>query len=278
MKHLRNTTVVPFLIFVSICQAHPSALLFDFGPTPLTMAHAALSPGHSIDLVPPSDIRWNTIDTSAANMGGIVYANGNASDIKLTVGQEAIAGSNSIDFKTPITGGALTAVKGSGGGSTVNHSLLHPGSIYGENPSLISAGGDGFIGNGAPLTDGRAIGLRVDGLPPATYIVFVMARNTNSNSASYPMNIAAAVGAPADSFPFGGLASVTEKNTSFPTSHPANPYSTFVEGENYVALKLTVAAGQSLYLAVDSSNNLVDTRGFLNMIQIIPAPAPTVQK
>ncbi|MCW1884844.1 hypothetical protein OKA04_08900 [Luteolibacter flavescens] len=264
-----------------------SSLMFDFGnpapntgvpetnvaasPGPVaTGSYRTLSPGHAIGAVPLSDTTWNTITTSSPR-SDLSYSDGTAATgVTLTLGQEASAGDNIISYSTAIS--TLTLI-GNGGGTAGRQSMLAPGSIYGDSRLASSAvGRDGFFGG-----TGAAIGFRVDGLAAGDYIVYLMGRNTNSNTASLSgMTFHATAEPLSGTFTdFVFSSSAFQSNTTYTTAAYAGQYGTFTAGESYVAIPVTVTAGQSIYVAVDGTQT--ELRGFLNMAQITPAAATPVE-
>lgn len=252
-------------------------LMLDFGNPAANSVVAApyltLSPGHNSGWIPGTQTAWNTVTTSA-NRTDLVYGDGSAATgITMDLGQETTGGNGTIDFGTAI--GNLT-LAGSGGAVPGQQSLLSTGSIYGDNTSSTAAGRDGFFGGGTATGTGSAIGLRLDGLAAGEYIAYVMARNTNSNAASYPMNLYSSVGGTSTSFSFSALTAEAQSNPSYASVGYSGQYNSFVEGENFQAISFTIAAGESFFLAVDGGNNAVDRRGFLNTLQIVSVPEPSV--
>lgn len=252
-------------------------LMLDFGNPASNAVVAApyltLSPGHASGAIAGSETSWNTITTSA-NRSDLVHADGSAAGgITLDLGQESTGGNGTIDFATDI--GNLT-LAGSGGSVASRQGLLGAGSIYGNNSSSTAAGRDGFFGSGGATSDGAAIGLRLSGLAAGDYVAHVMARNTNSNDVGRPMTLYSSVGADADSFNFSSLLAEVQANTSYLTEGYAGQYNTFVEGVNFQSISFTIGEGESFYLAVDGGNNAVERRGFLNMVQIVSVPEPSV--
>lgn len=233
-----------------------------------TGAYLTLSPGHAIGGVTSAETTWNTITSSAAN-SSLSYSDGtSASTVTLTLGQEFSAGDNTIDFSTPI---ASLGLVGNGGGTAGRKSLLTANSIYGDTRLGSSAvGRDAFFG-----AAGSAIGFRVDGLTAGDYVIYLMGRNTNANTASLAgMTFYATTGASSGSFSsFNTAGSEYQANTTYTTAAYTNQYESFVEGQNYVALNVSLAAGQSLFVAVDGTDT--ELRGFLNMAQIVSVPEPS---
>lgn len=250
-------------------MADAQSLLLDFGPTTVAAPYLTLDPGHSLSAISESDTSWNKISSSAAT-SSLIYGNGaSASGITLTLGQEATPGNNIINYSTAI---ANVTLAGTGGGTAGQQNLLTAGSIYGDNTSSTAVGRDGFFGGGTSAA-GDAIGLRLDGLAAGDYLIYIMARNVNTDVTSAPMNIFASAGTSANTFDFSALTGSTEANTGYPSATYAGQYNTFQAGENYIALNVTIGSGDSLFLAMDGANT-ADTRGFLNMVEIVPAAVP----
>jgi hypothetical protein len=252
-------------------------LMLDFGNPAANSVVAApyltLSPGHASGWIPGAQTSWNTVTTSA-DRADLVYANGSAATgITMDLGQETTGGNGIIDFGTNIS--SLT-LAGTGGAVLGRQSLLGTGSIYGDNTSSTAAGRDGFFGGGTATTTGTAIGLRMDGLAAGEYVAYVMARNTNSNAVSYPMNLYSSVGGTSTTFSFSSLTAEAQSNPSYASLGYAGQYNSFIEGENFQAISFTIAEGQSFFLAVDGGDDAVDRRGFLNMVQIVSVPEPSV--
>jgi autotransporter-associated beta strand protein len=263
--------------------ASAASLMFDFGnptantsvpetntstPGPVASGgYLTLSPGHATGEVAPGETTWNTI-TASSPRSDLSYSDGtSATGVTLTLGQEAVAGDNAINFSTAIS---TLNLLGNGGGTAGRQSLLFPGSIYGDSRLGSSAvGRDGFFGGA-----GSAIGFRVDGLAAGHYIVYLMGRNTNSNATTLGgMTFYATSGPSSGTFAnFNSAASGFEVNATYTTAAYAGQYASFAAGENYVALNVTVVAGQSLFVAVDGIQQ--ELRGFLNMAQITPSPKP----
>lgn len=277
------------ILAISACTMHSlsaATLMLDFGnpatntgvpesnntasPGPVaTGAYLTLSPGHVIGGVTSAETTWNTITSSAAN-SSLSYSDGtSASTVTLTLGQEFSAGDNTIDYSTPI---ASLGLVGNGGGTAGRKSLLTANSIYGDTRLGSSAvGRDAFFG-----AAGSAIGFRVDGLTAGDYVIYLMGRNTNANTAALAgMTFYATTGASSGSFSsFNMAASESQANTTYTTAAYTNQYESFVEGQNYVALSVSLLEGQSLFVAVDGTDT--ELRGFLNMAQIVSVPESSV--
>jgi hypothetical protein len=268
-KFVLKTATCLLSLGLGLNHASAESLLFDFGQTNVAAPYLTTDPGHALSTISGSDTAWNTIKTSAAN-NSLLYGDGSsASGITLTLGQEATAGNNIISYSTAI---ANLNLAGTGGAVAGQQKLLTTGSIYGDDNASTAVGRDGFFGSGSG-TSGNAIGLRVDGLAAGNYLIYVMARNVNSDATSVPMNIFASAGALAGTFDFSALTGATEANTGFTSASYVDQYTTFQAGENYIGLNVTVGSGDSLFVAVDGAS-AGETRGFLNMLEITTAPVP----
>lgn len=264
-------------LFLCSTPAFSANLMLDFGNPASNSVVAApyltLSPGHAPGGIPAGQTSWNTITTSA-NRTDLVYGDGSAAGgVTLDLGQESTGGNGTIDFGTAVGNLALA---GSGGAVPGQQSLLGTGSIYGDNSSSTAAGRDGFFGGGTATGTGAAIGLRLDGLAAGDYVAYVMARNTNSNAASLPMNVYSSIGASSGSFTFSSLTAEVQSNAGYASAGYAGQYTTFTEGENFLAINFTIEEGESFFLAVDGGNDAVERRGFLNMVEIVSVPEPSV--
>lgn len=264
-------------LFLCSTPAFSVNLMLDFGNPASNSVVAApyltLSPGHATGAIPTGQTAWNVI-TSSADRTDLVHGDGSAAGgVTLDLGQESTGGNGTIDFGTNI--GSLT-LAGTGGAVPGQQSLLGTGSIYGDNTSSTAAGRDGFFGSGTATGTGTAIGLRLDGLTAGDYVAYVMARNTNSNAASLPMNVYSSVGASSGSFTFSSLSAEVQSNPGHASAGYAGQYNSFADGDNFLAINFTIAEGESFFLAVDGGNDAVERRGFLNMVQIASVPEPSV--
>jgi hypothetical protein len=276
MRRLNHSILLPLLLLVSagFGSARASSLLLDFGQTTATSPYLTLSPAHGTGAVPGSDTSWNTIASSAATSSLLFGDSSAATGVTLTLGQEATVGNGIISFSTAI---ANTALVGNGGGVGGQQSFLGAGSIYGDDSSSTATGRDGFFGGGTAAA-GAAIGLRLDGLAAGDYFLFVMARNVNSNVGLQPMNIFATAGLSDVTFDFSSLTANPQSNVGYASAGYAGEYNSFVNGENYVGVTVSVGAGESLFLAVDApgTGTTLETRGFINSVAIAPVPEPSV--
>jgi hypothetical protein len=284
-KSMKILPVTLFSVVVWTSQSLSAAsLMINFRSTSANAAasgnvaapYFTLSPGHDAGTVPLAQTSWNDFSGTAAS-SSLVFSDGAAATgVTLTFGTEATVGSGTIDLAT-VTGINLASLYGNGGGTSGRQLLVgSAASIYGNgnNSTNSAVGRAGWFGGGSAAA-GNAVGLRVDGLAAGDYRVYVMARNTNSNAATAaPMNLYTTTGAISATFDFSALSPVVQANTTYPTSNPT-AYDAFADGENFVTFDLALTAGQSLFLASDGGT-AGETRGFLNMVQIVPVPEPSV--
>ncbi|MBN8460956.1 MAG: hypothetical protein J0M04_24260 [Verrucomicrobia bacterium] len=278
MKTIHST--IWMLAIAASLPASAANLMLNFRSTStnaaasgdVTAAYQTLSPAHDDGSIPLAQTTWNNF-SSTASSGSLNNADGSAaSGVTLTFGSERVANSGSIDYSY-VTGINISALYGNGGGTAGQQSLTgNSASIYGNgnNSSNSAAARAGWLG-----AANSAIGMRMDGLAAGDYRIYVMARNTNSNATTAaPMFLYASTGASSSTFGFSSLTPTTEANTTYPNSNPT-AYNAFDEGVNYVVIEVTVAAGQSLFLASDGAAT-GETRGFLNMVQIVSIPETSV--
>jgi hypothetical protein len=135
---------------------------------------------------------------------------------------------------------------------------------------------DGIFATGTSTVNTNAVGIRVDGLAAGTYTLYISGRNT-STAVTAPQRFFAANGASSSSFSFSTntTAFIDEANSGTPvgTGNPTQAdaiTSTFAYGDNCVHLVVTLAQGDSLYLAGIGIG--VELRGFLNSVEIVSGP------
>lgn len=277
---MKKSLLASALIVTFATVASAQDLLLNFYSTssngaasgPVSDPYLALSPAHVVGGL--AGTSWNNLN-SASGSSSLVSSNGtSATGVSITFGLELVAGDGIIDFTF---GDAINvgALYGSGGGTPGQQSLVgDPLSIYGEgNNSLNSAPARaGWLGTGSAGSTGTAIGMRVDGLAAGVYTIYVMGRNTNGNAVATPMDFFAATGPGSEAFNFSELVGTRAENPVFPDTNPM-AYNAFIEGENYVAIQVTIGEGESLFLASDGASSS-ETRGFLNLVEIVAVPEP----
>lgn len=248
MKKRVFTSLLTLLLAIS--SANGSILMLDFGPTTTVGANLTNSPAHSTGAVALSNTTWNTVGTSGSLSGAVTslsYADGSSADgVSFTWGASAVD-SKAIDFTASIS---------------TSHNLgsgVFSGVYTGD-----SVARDGIF-NGSGSGSDYSIGLRIDGLAAGDYDIYFMGRNTNT-SGSQDMDLFVSSGASSDSFDYSlDTAAAT-------ASGGGSGLDSWVEGSNYGATMVSIADGDSLFLAIDGQNT-GQNRGFLNALQIVSAAA-----
>jgi hypothetical protein len=237
----------------------------------VTPEYSTLSPGHATGAIASSQTIWNNLSSPTVS-GPLKYADGsNATGINITFGSEVTPGVGLLSFTTSNIN--FSALYGSGGGLASNLFLNQdPLSIYGNgnNSSNSAVGRAGWLGGAA----NTAIGMRVDGLAAGDYLIYAMARNTNSNAGAAAINLFASAASSSNSFNFSGLTPTQQANSVYPSGGDTTAYNSFIQGENYVVMSVSLSAGQSLFLASDGASS-AELRGFLNAVQIVAVPEPS---
>lgn len=276
MKNLPGLAL--FFALATSIPANAANLMLNFVSTSTNAAaagsvipeYATLSPAHATGSIASSQTTWNNLNSTTVSTP-LKYSDGStATGVNVTFSSELTAGGGVLSFGTSNLN--LSALYGSGGGQGTNLSLTgDPLSIYGNgnNSSNTAVGRAGWLGGAA----NTAIGMRIDGLSAGSYLIYVMARNTNSNGVAAPINLFASAAVSSNSFNFSTLTPSQEANSIYPVGDTTS-YNSFVQGENYVVMPVTVGAGQSLFLASDGASS-AELRGFLNAVQIVAVPEPS---
>ncbi len=226
-----------------------ASLLLDFGPdTVFTIADRINDPAHSIGGLVDSQNNWNS--GLIADASGLIYSDGtSATGISINLGRSAVGGTT-INFNDE---GFFNSTLGG---------QLNTGIYLGNSPAK-----DGIYGG----TGGNAlaVGLRVDGLKPGLYTVYVAGRNTSTQFKS-GMRFYCTNGLPSATFAFADAPSFVQENSSPATT------SGFVPGDNCNLAVVTIGNNESLFLAsLGTDSN--EPRGFLNTVAIVPGqPAPAI--
>lgn len=221
------------------------SLLLDFGPTQATSLTDKLnSPAHAVGGLSGNQTNWNTIGADLS--GGLIYSDGSAATgVSVELGRSA-AGSSVINFDDDEFIGTNTL------GLSLNTGIY-------ANSSPVK---DGFYG-GVGGSNALAVGISISGLPAGKYWVYIAGRNTSTPNAVseryYATNGVAQN--------FYDFSSSPSENASQAT--PALT-SSFALGNNCQLLAVTLAAGQSLYVAAVGST-INEQRGFLNTVEIVPS-------
>lgn len=257
---LRTTLRVVILLAVLslLGSVRAQTLLLDFGATTVLPADATLSMGHFAGAVSPSEITWNKITADTAS--GLLFADGTAATgVSVELGRSGAGVNNAIDFSlNTFTSSAL-------GGQ------LNTGIYVGSSPMR-----DGVFATGTSTVNTNAVGIRISGLPAGRYTIYLAGRNTSS-AVSGPQRFFGGAGASSTTFSFSTDTNpwVDQSNAGTPVGggnpNVANSLtSTFGYGNNCAHLEITLAVGDSLYLAVIgiAAN---EYRGFLNSVEIVPS-------
>lgn len=271
---LFSPRIVAACLMASTGLAPAASILLDFGPTTVADGFTILSPGHALGTVSSTtETTWNKITTSA-QVSSLDWGNGDdATGIILTMGQGLKSGTT-INYSTGTT--FASSIPGNGGSVTTNEKLTtNKGtSIYGAATGSSSVGLDALF----TADNDTAIGFRLDGLVAGSYVVYVMARNSNTNSLTGAgMNVYASAGASgASSFNYSTVAAQAQANTGYTTGSYVNQFGSFIANQNYVSIPITVGEDQSIFVGVEGQGTGGAGRGFINMIQIVQVPEPSV--
>jgi hypothetical protein len=223
-------------VTTTVAPASGGALMLDFGPTDPGQDQLTNSPGHVSGAVPMGETLWNVANPNASNL---FYANGApATGISMTLGSTPLD-SKVVDFTASVS-------------SSNALGSAHSTGIYAEGSVARDA-----VWNGSGSTSDYSMGIRTDGLGAGDYTVFVMAKNTNSGRSE--MNIYAFSDSLRANYDYGGDTPVYIEN---------NESSSWIEGDNYARVTVTVASGESIYIIVDGVGDGRE-RGFLNAVQIV---------
>lgn len=213
--------------------APANAYQIDFGPTDDGVQSGAIGPAG----LPGSFATWNGYDRTNEELASVLDAQGNsAAGVDVRV-REASDG-RSFDFDAP-----------------VDDLENRDGNFSGfYSPDLLSS----LMFS----RDNDDLGVRVEGLAPGEYQVYAIAREPDSGAGTgsqrtYSFDIGASSSA---SVKFGDL------GLGHVTATPSSAPDTWVENQNYYAETVTVAAGQSLYVLMDSTNSAF---GLLQGLQIV---------
>lgn len=227
--------------------SHGAALLLDFGPTAIGSA-ATVSPYHAVS--GSTETVWNTtlgVDDIVA--GALKWSdNTTATGVSINLG---VGNATSSTLATaPTSSSAL--------GTAIATNL------YG---STTSSARDGIFTN----TSGQAaITMQVAGLPAGQYAIYYIGRNTNRGvSDNYTQTMYAAASSSTGDFNYSGYSADV---ITYGTTASNSNITTWVLGQNYAKLNVTLTSGQNLNLAFIGAG--VEGRGFVNALQIAPVPEP----
>lgn len=222
-------------------KATGTTIQLDFGPTTVAPGQETNSAAHTAGALGGLDLFWNKVQT-ADIASGIRTSTDSPTTITINLGRESSSTSNVINFATqPSSTNAL--------GTVHNTGIYTAGSVNVDGIFSGSSGQD------------AAQGVLVENLLPGLYDIYFVGRNTNKSGSDPHTIFASAVTSGATTFDYGSLTGVSYTNST----------NSWAEGTTYAKLSVLLAAGQSLALASEGT----DDRGFINAIQIVGVPEPS---
>lgn len=238
-------------------ESPAAALLLDFGPTAIQSPYFTASPGYAAGDVALATPKWNTIGAADVASGALLWSD-NTPATGIALDLTAGTGTTSAGPATLAFGGATQpgSSSGLGGGTGINVA----GSVY-----YATSPGKDAIFSGSATTTYTAIGARLSGLADGEYRVYVTSRNTNlSSAAATAVSIAATSGAATYTIP--ALASESNVATT-----------SWIAGNNYLLGTVTISADNPyLTVVTEGASSASDKRGFLNTLEIVSVPEPTM--
>ncbi|AHF89587.1 glycosyltransferase family 1 [Opitutaceae bacterium TAV5] len=244
------------LLVVAGTCAQAQVLMLDFGAT-AAIANPGNSPYHAAN-TGFTATTWNQV-TNVDVGSGLHFADGTAATgVTVSVGGSASASAlNVIDLARTPTSSAL-------GGSSVSNSGIYAANTVGRDGIFMTHALTG------PARNVGSVGVQVGGLAAGTYDIYISGRNTSLISSSPQETITAWV----------GVSSITGNFDFTDYSSGANNFSgstttaSWIEGENYIKLSVTLTSGQVLNIATSGAGSTgggstIDERGFLNSVQIV---------
>lgn len=239
-----KTICAATLVAVSTEAVQAAAFMLDFGPTSVGTA-TTLSPYHAVN---PSftDTVWNSSLGTADVSSGLLYSD-NSPATGVTINLGTGSGTTSILTTAPGSSSAL--------GTGINTG------IYGGSTS---------VARDAIFNSFTSISMQISGLAAGTYDIYYVGRNTNRGlTDNYTQSIFAGSSASAGNFNWSGY------NTSMITYGGANTNtSSWVLGQNYAKATVTLGTGNMLNLGFSGTG--IETRGFVNALQVVAVPEPSV--
>lgn len=219
--------------------------MFNFGSTAVPGGEATNSPYHTEN---PSFTQstWNELGNSDSS--SLVYAdNSSATGIALDLGRSNPLDSGpTVDFST---------------NPVFSNTLADDGGIY----SLITMRSTIWSGNSG--VDDNWVAGQITGLAAGQYEVLIWGNNGNANLGDIQQATYVVADSAAGTYDFSALSGTTIEN---------NNNSSWSEGISYSSTIVTIAAGESLYFAIDGTRLPSFDRGFLSGVQVaavIPEPS-----
>jgi hypothetical protein len=264
MNIFSYSTLIMFGLMAPFSEA--ASLLLDFGTgTPsgatagvATGADAEKSPGYAAHTGESSYNYGNT-----ATLSSLVYGDGitPATGVTVTIAAESVIGNNVINFAS---GPALSF-------SGVTGTAATSGAYSGNSPARQAV-----FRNGATGTQNAAMGAAITGLSAGTYSIYMVGRNTNGGATANPANFYLSVlGGSPTSFTFDGAGNTTQLTANVTHTAASLTAATFESGVSHAEfLNITIAEGETLLLATEGTGS--DPRGFINSIEIVSVPEPSM--
>ena len=250
----RSGRGIGFAVAMLLAQSVGAAvMMIDFGPTTVSLGSRLNSPYHTENPT-FTGTSWNKVQT--ADSSSLVWSDGSAAaGVSLNLGATSSDSATLINLATTPSGNSAL-------GNKINTG------VYADT----SVGKDGiFMGTGAAQV--RYVGLQIGGLAAGQYQIYMMGRNTSTDSNVGDQNFFYGVSGSSGNFDAAGYSYLT---VSYPNG--ASSVSSWVQegsaGENYVKFTVSLAAGQYLNLAVRGGGSGTERRGFLNAIEIAQVQVP----
>ena len=213
----------------------------------------------------PTNATWNNGNTTYP--ASPLYADGSsASGISIISDGEVItAGAALLDFAI----GA--AVSNSAGGTVATPS------VFATTPAKD------FVFSGSDNTADSVVGMRVTGLDPGTYDIYVVAAYSGSTTSAHPGNSNPSQQAvwvfsgSGDTLAYDAAANTLGGRSRFDVME--NGVKTWTEGNTFALATVTIdAANPNLYIAASGAETATgltansEDRGFINLVQVVPEP------
>lgn len=218
-----------------------SVLMLNFGSTAVPGGEATNSPYHT-ENGSFTGSTWNELGKS--DSASLSYADGTtATGIAFDIGRSNPLGSGStVDYSVE---------------PASSNTLGDQGGIY----SLDTMRSTVWTGNNG--SDNNWVGGQVTGLAAGTYEVLIWGNLGNTTLGNSPMETYVTAGAAASTFDFDSI-------TGSAISNDNN--AAWTDGVSYSKTTITLAANESIYLAIDGTAPPSFSRGFLSGVQVAAIP------
>ncbi len=265
---MMRALAVTFGCLLAVAAVSQAGIMVNFTNT-VERPGSTDTPGQAVGGI--TGTAWNNYsDASGAVMSALVDDQNVATSVGVEIGLENGDESDVIDWDD--SSNLLPHDLGNWFGDENEASTTHD-DIYDSNAQSAVFHND----------PGRGIAVRVSGLEAGDYYFYLVGRNTNNNGAHNDYDAydvfagVVATGSTDDTavgdLSLGGAISNSTGDGSGDGIEDAN-YSTWVDGENYSRVQLSVADGEDAVFFLDPTTPNED-RGFVNLLQITPVPEPT---